>query len=83
MFSGLPTDGNSQEDVFKDIKHLMMSIVDGYNVCIFAYGQTGAGKSFTMIGAADIGNCLNENGEFDSLAGITPRGSVRAFQIAQ
>jgi hypothetical protein len=42
VFGGM--DGNTQADVFKDTKHLIMSVVDGYNVCIFAYGQTGAGK---------------------------------------
>jgi hypothetical protein len=43
VFSGAMTEGNSQEDIFKDTKHLMMSVIDGYNVCIFAYGQTGSG----------------------------------------
>ena len=57
VFGG--TDGNSQEDIFRDTKHLVMSVVDGYNVCIFAYGQTGSGKTFTMIGGADIGNLLH------------------------
>ncbi len=42
VFGG--SEGNSQADIFKDTKHLIMSVIDGYNVCIFAYGQTGAGK---------------------------------------
>lgn len=41
VFGGSMTEGNSQADVFRDTKHLMMSVIDGYNVCIFAYGQTG------------------------------------------
>lgn len=81
VFGGPATEGNSQVDVFKDTKHLMMSVVDGYNVCIFAYGQTGAGKSYTMIGAADIGSCMSENGEFDEHAGITPRAVSELFRL--
>lgn len=79
VFGG--ADGNTQVDVFRDSKHLMMSVIDGFNVCIFAYGQTGAGKSFTMIGAADIGNCLRENGDLDEMAGITPRAVAELFRL--
>jgi hypothetical protein len=79
VFGG--TEGNSQADIFRDTKHLMMSVVDGYNVCIFAYGQTGAGKSYTMIGAADIGNCMTDDGEFDDQAGITPRAVSELFRL--
>lgn len=42
---------------------LVSSVLEGFNGCIFAYGQTGTGKTFTMEGAR--GN--------DDLMGIIPR----------
>ncbi|XP_073416690.1 kinesin-like protein KIF1C isoform X2 [Dendrobates tinctorius] len=41
----------SQRKVYKDIgEEMLLHAFEGYNVCIFAYGQTGAGKSYTMMG---------------------------------
>uniref|UniRef100_A0AAV2JVA7 plus-end-directed kinesin ATPase n=1 Tax=Knipowitschia caucasica TaxID=637954 RepID=A0AAV2JVA7_KNICA len=41
----------SQLQVYKDIgEEMLFHAFEGYNVCIFAYGQTGAGKSYTMMG---------------------------------
>src|SRR5438132_206670 len=43
-----------QEVVYRDIGEEMLEhSFEGYNVCIFAYGQTGAGKSYTMMGTKD------------------------------
>ncbi|KAJ4829326.1 hypothetical protein Tsubulata_015556 [Turnera subulata] len=44
---------DSQEAVFAQTKPIVTSVMDGYNVCIFAYGQTGTGKTFTMEGTPD------------------------------
>ncbi|KAK7869443.1 hypothetical protein R5R35_008169 [Gryllus longicercus] len=42
---------STQSMVYKDIgEEMLQHAFDGYNVCIFAYGQTGAGKSYTMMG---------------------------------
>ncbi|KAG6801506.1 kinesin-like protein [Apis mellifera caucasica] len=42
--------------VYKDIGEEMLEhAFEGYNVCIFAYGQTGAGKSYTMMGKQEEG----------------------------
>ncbi|XP_050967602.1 kinesin-like protein KIF1A isoform X19 [Labeo rohita] len=41
----------SQQLVYRDIgEEMLLHAFEGYNVCIFAYGQTGAGKSYTMMG---------------------------------
>lgn len=34
---------------------MLLHAFEGYNVCIFAYGQTGAGKSYTMMGRQEPG----------------------------
>lgn len=56
--------GASQTTVYNEIVFpLVGSVLEGYNGCIFAYGQTGTGKTFTMEGIR--GN--------DELVGIIPR----------
>ncbi|KAH8507322.1 hypothetical protein H0E87_009732, partial [Populus deltoides] len=44
---------DNQEAVFAQTKPIVASVLDGYNVCIFAYGQTGTGKTFTMEGSPE------------------------------
>ncbi|XP_052262802.1 kinesin-like protein KIF19 isoform X2 [Dreissena polymorpha] len=48
-------DGSStQEDVYKSsTKFLIDNVVTGYNATVFAYGATGAGKTYTMLGTDD------------------------------
>ena len=44
----------SQDTVYEDVvKETTKKCVDGYNGTILCYGQTGAGKTFTMTGATE------------------------------
>nr|XP_043632791.1 kinesin-like protein KIN-14R [Erigeron canadensis] len=52
-FDRVFTPNDNQVDVFAQALPLVTSVLDGYNVCIFAYGQTGTGKTFTMEGTAE------------------------------
>ncbi|KAH6878053.1 P-loop containing nucleoside triphosphate hydrolase protein [Alternaria rosae] len=60
-----PASQNSE--VFEEISQLVQSALDGYNVCIFCYGQTGAGKTFTM----------------SSADGMIPRATAQIWNEAQ
>ncbi|XP_029325506.1 kinesin-like protein KIFC2 isoform X3 [Mus caroli] len=40
----------SQEEVFRQLEPAVLSCLQGYSVCIFTYGQTGTGKTYSMEG---------------------------------
>ncbi len=42
----------SQADVYQFIKPNVELIIGGYNTTVLAYGQTGTGKTYTMLGGA-------------------------------
>lgn len=42
---------SKQKDIYEDCAYgIIESIFEGYNGTIFAYGQTGTGKTYTMEG---------------------------------
>lgn len=53
--------------------NLVESVVEGYNGTIFAYGQTGCGKTFTMMGVPDS----------NELKGIVPRTFSHIMNIIE
>ncbi|KAL3347862.1 hypothetical protein AABB24_021483 [Solanum stoloniferum] len=60
---------SSQGEVFSEIEPIIKSVLDGYNACIFAYGQTGTGKTFTMEGTEEF-------------PGVVPRAIEALFKHA-
>ena len=51
------------------MKDVVRSVIDGQKCCIFAYGQTGAGKTYTMNG-----------GREEKERGIVPRSVDLIFE---
>lgn len=50
-FDQVYDENSSQEFIFNQTAaHIVDSVLDGFNGTIFAYGQTGTGKTFTMEG---------------------------------
>lgn len=70
MFDRVFDMSSRQQDIFDfSIRSTVEDVMNGYNGTVFAYGQTGAGKSYTMMGDMD-----------DSVTkGIIPRITEQIF----
>ncbi|XP_063721590.1 kinesin-like protein KIF11-B isoform X2 [Symsagittifera roscoffensis] len=65
---------STQLEVFEAIVHPMIQeVLLGYNCTMFAYGQTGTGKTFTMEGERSTGLQGNCSWSEDPFSGIIPR----------
>ena len=71
-FDGVYDDDSTQKEVYEDTAYpLLTSVFDGYNGTIFAYGQTGCGKTFTMEGVRSV----------PELKGIIPTTFAQVFSL--
>ncbi|KPM02239.1 Kinesin-like protein 1, partial [Sarcoptes scabiei] len=69
-FDGAYNSESTTEQIYNEIVFpIVESVTEGYNGTVFAYGQTGCGKSFTMQGTSDPIN-----------RGIIPRAFEHIFE---
>ena len=70
---------SKQLDVYRAVvEPLITQVLQGYNCTVFAYGQTGTGKTFTMEGG-DERDDPSVSWEDDPTSGIIPRALAQLF----
>ena len=72
LFNYIFNEYSTQSEVFSEVQPLIISALDGENVCLFAYGATGSGKTYTMQGKI--------TSEINDESGILPRAAFLLFE---
>lgn len=84
-FDAVLNPSRSQADLYEAAGRKIISFFcDGYNATIFAYGQSGSGKTFSMLGPEEVTEILinskdNIPPETAEMFGITPRATFHVF----
>jgi kinesin family protein C2/C3 len=67
-----------QHDVYHEIEDICLGVLDGYNICVIAYGPSSCGKTRTILGDIEY-----KNGRIDiQNHGIQLRALKQLFTIA-
>ncbi|XP_073064697.1 kinesin-like protein KIN-5D [Primulina eburnea] len=70
---------SQQKDIYdQSICPMVFEVLEGYNCTIFAYGQTGTGKTYTMEGGS-----RKKNGDITNDGGVIPRAVRQIFDILE
>ncbi|CAK9159834.1 unnamed protein product [Ilex paraguariensis] len=72
-----------QKDLYEQaVIPIVNEVLEGFNCTIFAYGQTGTGKTYTMEGECKKSKS-GPNGELPSEAGVIPRAVKQIFDTLE
>uniref|UniRef100_A0A7N0UUH3 Kinesin motor domain-containing protein n=1 Tax=Kalanchoe fedtschenkoi TaxID=63787 RepID=A0A7N0UUH3_KALFE len=72
-----------QKDLYDQaVVPIVNEVLEGFNCTIFAYGQTGTGKTFTMEGDCKRSKC-GPRGELPLGAGVIPRAVKQIFDMLE
>lgn len=72
-----------QKDLYEQaVVPIVNEVLEGFNCTIFAYGQTGTGKTYTMEGECKRSKS-GPNGELPSEAGVIPRAVKQIFDTLE
>jgi kinesin family protein 11 len=74
-FDGVYDEKTTQEGMYDSVvRPVVEEVLSGYNCTVFAYGQTGTGKTYTMEGNLDSGNMSKH-------AGFVPRAVKQVMSL--
>jgi kinesin family protein C2/C3 len=60
-FDGVIASDMDQHHLYSEVEELCLNALDGFNVCVIVYGQSGSGKTFAMLG--DVGYSIAVDSE--------------------
>jgi hypothetical protein len=82
-FDEMFSDNSTQDEVYGAVSDIVQSTVAGYNATVFAYGATGSGKTFTMMGTASSPGIIPRaiGDIFENIDNVKERDSDTLFHV--